>query len=122
MKAQKMLIGLSILFFAATGYCGIYQKANSDTKPQDIIQCKEKAMINYNIKEVEITDTNGKVRTVWEYDYVVVDGIATKAKVKEALRLKDIKEKDTEAWTPEETVAEYEQEKLVNIQVIEGIK
>ena len=40
-----------------------------------------------------------------------MDGIATKAKVKEALRLKDIKEKDTEAWTPEEVVLEYKAEK-----------
>ena len=88
-------------------------KAQSDTKPQDIIQCREKAHVNYNIKQVDITDIEGKTRKVWEYDYVEVDGIATKAKVKEALRQKAIREKDAEAWTPDEVVAEYKQELAV---------
>lgn len=87
-------------------------KANSDNKPDDVIKCKEKSIINYNIKEVEITDPETeKTRKVWEYDYVEIVGEVTKAKFKEALRNIEKEEKDEVAWMPDAIVIEYENEK-----------
>lgn len=85
-------------------------KGNSDIRPQDIIKCKDTTIVNYNIKQITVTDMNGS-RTAYEYDYVEIDGELTKAKFKEALRKKDLKKKDTKEWTPSKTVLEYENEK-----------
>jgi hypothetical protein len=85
-------------------------KANSDTKPNDIIKCKEKSIVNYNIKEVEMTDPETeKKRKVWEYDYVEIKGEVTKAKFKDALRKNDEEKKDKDTWMPDGAVIEYEE-------------
>lgn len=87
-------------------------RARSNTKPKDIIQCRGKAHINYNIKKASIVDSiDGKIRQVWEYDYVEVEGKATKEKMKEALRQEDIKKKDKGPWIPDEVAAEYKRKK-----------
>lgn len=87
-------------------------KANSDTKPENIIKCKEKSIVNYNIKEIEITDPETEeTRKAWEYDYVEIEGEVTKAKFKDALWKKDKEKKDEVIWTPDEAVSEYEKEK-----------
>ena len=63
-------------------------KAQSNQRPQDIIECSEKSIINYNIVEKEIEDENG-IRTIFEYEYVILYGKPTKTKFIEALEETD---------------------------------
>lgn len=87
-------------------------KANSDNKPDDIIKCKEESIVNYNIKEVEMTDPEtGKKRKVWEYDYVEIKGEVTKAKFKDALEKEDKEKKDEVAWMPDGVILEGKEAK-----------
>jgi len=109
---KKLIIAAIILIFSTTAYGGQYMKGNADTRPQDTIKCKEKTIVNYNIKEVTITDMDGKSRQAFEYDYVEVDNPLTKAKFKEALGKKDREKKDTTVWTPAAAVLEYESKKV----------
>lgn len=87
-------------------------KANSDHHPGSFTKSNTKTFVNYNIKKVETTDPEtGKMKNAWNYDYVEIDGEITKAKFKDALWKKDKEKNDEIAWTPDEAVLEYEQEK-----------
>ena len=108
---KKLLISAIILLFATASYAE-YQRGGADTRPPDFIKCKEATIVNYNIQEKEIIDIEGKPRTVYEYDYVEIEGEVTKAKFKEALEKKDKEKKDDKPWTPDEAVLEYEKEKI----------
>ena len=79
-------------------------KGNANTRPEDIIECKKKTIVNYNIKEITVTDMNGESRQAYEYDYVEVDNPLTKEKFKEALGKKDKEKKDKDPWTPDAAV------------------
>ena len=104
-----LLPTLLLILFCEITYGGQYMKAQSNHRPQDTIKCKGSVIVNYNIKEIEITDEHG-TRTTYEYDYVEIENELTKAKFKEALRKKDLKKKDVKEWTPSEAVLEYENE------------
>jgi len=56
-------------------------KANANTRPKDIIKCKKVTFVNYNIKEVTITDIDGKLRQTYNYDYVEIEGEITRNKL-----------------------------------------
>lgn len=60
-------------------------KAQSDTIPESFVKSNGKTQVNYNILPVSKTDENG-TRTVYEYDYVEIDGNVTKLKVIDALQ------------------------------------
>jgi hypothetical protein len=85
-------------------------KAQSNHRPEDTIKCKDRTIVNYNIKEIEVTDEQGSW-TAYECNYVEVEGELTKAKFKEALRQKELNKKDIKEWTVAEAVSEYESEK-----------
>ena len=56
-------------------------KANANTRPKDIIKCKKVTIVNYNIKEVTITDMDGKSRLAYNYDYVEIEKEITRDKL-----------------------------------------
>ena len=68
-------------------------KGQSNTKPNQQVKSGGKTQVNYNTIQKEITDDHG-TRTVWEYDLVEIDGIVTKAKIKEHMQNAE-HEKDT---------------------------
>lgn len=76
-------------------------KAQSDTIPEPLIKSAGKTQVNYNIHEV-INDDG----THYEYNYVVIEGKVTKAKILAALEGEQ-KENDQSEWTPDETVTQY---------------
>lgn len=57
----------------------------SDTEPERLIVGKNTAHYNYNIHQIEIEDPDGPPRTVYAYNYVVIAGKLTKAKIIRAL-------------------------------------
>jgi hypothetical protein len=60
-------------------------KGMADTEPERLIIGCVLSHYNYNINEVEVEDIEGNPRTVYEYDYVVIEGTVTKAKIIRAL-------------------------------------
>lgn len=60
-------------------------KAQSDTIPESFVKSNGKTQVNYNILPVSKTDEKG-TRTVFEYDYVEINGVVTNLKVLEALQ------------------------------------
>lgn len=80
-------------------------KSQSDTIPERLITGRGKAHYNYNIHEIEIEDHEGNPKTVYEYDYVVIEGTVTKAKIIEALE--DSKLDISEPCNPEELETDY---------------
>lgn len=85
-------------------------KAQSNHHPGDFTLGKDKSFINYDIRQVEISNEM-ETRQAYEYDYVEVKGQPTKAKFLEALEKED-KEKDDIPWIPDETVLGYKAEKV----------
>lgn len=59
-------------------------KGESDTHPPDFVKSNGRTQCNYNIVSVQKTDERG-TRTVYEYDYVEIDGNVTKLKIIKAL-------------------------------------
>jgi len=107
----KLLLIASIfnLCIFGTSFAGIYQKGNSDTKPENFINQKDRTTVNYNIKQVQVSDINGP-RIIWEYDWVEIKGEVTKAKFKEAVKQREMEKKDALPWTPDMAVNELKTE------------
>lgn len=62
-------------------------KGQSDTKPESQLKSRGKTQVLYNIIQKDVTDELTHItKTVWEYDYVEIDGAVTKAKVMEAMQ------------------------------------
>lgn len=59
-------------------------KAQSDNWPEKFSKSNGKTQFNYNIQAVEKTDEHG-TRTIYEYDYVEIEGEVTRNKLIEAL-------------------------------------
>lgn len=77
----------------------------SDTEPEVIIQSAGKTQVRYNISSHIVTDEYG-TRTIWEYDYVEIEGIVTKQKIIEAMQKSDA-ESDTTTITPDDIAIQY---------------
>jgi len=60
-------------------------KANANTRPEDIIRCKKVTIVNYNIKEVTITDMDGEPRQTYNYDCVEIGKEITRDKLISAI-------------------------------------
>ena len=84
-------------------------KGMADTLPERIITGKCKSHFNYNIEAVVIEDEEGNPKTVYKYDYVVIEGKLTKAKIIKALG--DTKLDSVEAIVPEEIETQYNESK-----------
>ena len=84
-------------------------KGQSDTEPERIIVGKGKSHYNYNIHQIEIEDHDGTQRTVYEYDYVVIEGKLTKSKIIKALE--DTKLDIDEEYDPANIETEYTEAK-----------
>lgn len=80
-------------------------KATSNKIPERIVKGKGKAHFNYNIKQVSIEEPDGATREAYEYDYVVIKGKITKAKIIKALE--DSKLNIEEDYEPSEIETEY---------------
>lgn len=80
-------------------------KGMSDVKPERIVKGRDIAHYNYNIKEIEVEDIDGTTRTAYSYNYVVIEGKLTKAKVIKALE--DRKLDISEPCNPEELEIDY---------------
>lgn len=65
-------------------------KGQNDSKPDSQIKSRGKTQVLYNIISRVVTDMDGKTRTIWEYDYVEIEGEVTKAKVMEAIQKADV--------------------------------
>lgn len=63
-------------------------KAQSDTIPEPFVKSNGKTQVNYNIQPGSIADERG-TRTVYNYDYVEIDGEVTKLKIIDALQKAD---------------------------------
>lgn len=61
-------------------------KGQSDTKPPAFLKSAGRTQALYNAVSKEVTDMEGKTKTIWEYDYVELEGEVTKAKVMEAIQ------------------------------------
>jgi len=84
-------------------------KSQSNTIPERIIQGKGKGHFNFNIHQIEIEDHDGTPRTVYEYDYVVIEGKLTKSKIIKALE--DTKLDIDEEYDPANIETEYTEAK-----------
>lgn len=60
-------------------------KGQSDSIPNNFIQSNGKTQVLYNITPVQKTDEQG-THNVYEYDYVEIEGIVTRAKVLEIIQ------------------------------------
>jgi len=61
--------------------------AESSESPDRLVPSRGKIMYNYNIQEVERdVDGDGTPRSVYQYDYVIINPPASKGKILEALR------------------------------------
>lgn len=60
-------------------------KGNSDTYPERFKKRAGKTHFRYGIEAVEKQDMNGSVRQSYDYDYVVITGEVTKAKILRAM-------------------------------------
>ena len=69
-------------------------KAQSDTKPNRLIKSRGKTQVTYNIKPIVIEDMDGEPRTVWEYDYVEIEGRVTRGKILAAIQAQKLEEED----------------------------
>jgi len=83
-------------------------KSQSDTIPERIIQGKGKGHFNFNIHQIEIEE-DGIARTVYAYDYVVIEGKLTKSKIIKALE--DTKLDIDEEYDPANIETEYTEAK-----------
>lgn len=59
-------------------------KGQSDSNPTNFVKSNEKTQVNYNITSAQITDERG-TRTVYNYDYVEIEGVVTRQKVIDAI-------------------------------------
>ena len=61
-------------------------KVQSDHIPEPFVKSRGKTQVNYNIREVEITDEmDSKTRTAYEYDMVEIEGDVTRDKIVSAI-------------------------------------
>ena len=84
-------------------------KGQSDSIPERIIVGKGKSHYNYNIEEVETEDEEGNPKTIYTYDYVVIEGKLTKAKI--IKELDNIKLSIEEEFDPDEIEITYNESK-----------
>lgn len=59
-------------------------KGQSDNNPTNFVKSNGKTQVNYNITSAQITDERG-TRTLYNYDYVEIEGIVTRQKVIDAI-------------------------------------
>ena len=86
-------------------------KGQSDTKPDSQLKSRGRTQVLYNINEKTVTDEQtSKTRTVWDYDYVEIDGTVTKAKVMAAIQQADA-DSDASAIIPDDIVAQHDSAK-----------
>ena len=69
-------------------------KAQSDTKPNRLTKSRGKTQVAYNIKPIVVEDVDGEPRTVWEYDYVEIEGQVTRGKILAAIQAQKLEEED----------------------------
>ena len=82
-------------------------KGQSDSKPNSQLKSRGKTQVLYNIIQKDVTDAQtGITRTIWEYDYVEVEGEVTKSKVTAAIQQTDANN-DTAAVVPDDVAAQY---------------
>jgi len=85
-------------------------KSQSGHNPGIMVKSNGKTQVNYNIISKEVTDEYG-TRTIWEYDYVEVEGKVTRQKVINAIN--NINEdSEQEIVTPDDIYLETEQTKI----------
>ncbi len=84
-------------------------KGQSDTQPENQVQSRGKTQVNFNIQQVEITNEQG-TRLIYQYDFVEVEGKVTKSKVLAAMDKAQL-EVDTQGWTPQKTVEQFDESK-----------
>ena len=80
-------------------------KASANEEPERLVLGDGKAQYNYNIEQVTVEEPDGSTRAAYEYDYVVIEGKLTKAKIIKAL--KDSKLATDEEYTPSELETTY---------------
>lgn len=80
-------------------------KSQSGHNPGIMVKSNGKTQVNYNIISKEVTDEYG-TRTIWEYDYVEIEGNVTKQKVFEAMQKSDV-ESDTFEIVPDNISTRY---------------
>ena len=80
-------------------------KSQSGHKPRIMVKSNGKTQVNYNIISKIVTDEYS-TRTIWEYDYVEVEGNVTKPKVIQAMQ-RDGVESDTSEIVPASIVTQY---------------
>ncbi len=59
-------------------------KGQSDNSPNNFVESNGKTQVIYNITQTVVTDEHG-TRTVYNYDYVEIEGTVTKQKVIDAI-------------------------------------
>jgi len=108
---MKTLSTFLAAIFLSLSFPVFAMQASSDTRPAKFVKSRGKTQVNYNIRQVDVEDIDGKSRKIWKYEYVEIEGPVTKAKFKEALRKQEAEKKDDTSWNPDEIKAEYEEEK-----------
>ena len=59
--------------------------AISDTYPATLVPSRGKTLYQYNVREIQVADMDGKTHAAYEYDTVWIEGTVTKSKVLAAL-------------------------------------
>lgn len=84
-------------------------KGMADTIPERIVTGRKKSQYNYNIEEIEMQEPDGTTRTAYKYDYVVINGIVTKAKIIKTLENSKLEIEDD--YDPVEIETDYNEAK-----------
>lgn len=80
-------------------------KGSANAKPERLVKGHGKTHYNYNIKQVTVEEPDGTSRKAYEYNYVVIIGKITKAKIIKALE--DSKLETNEEFELNEIEATY---------------
>jgi len=68
--------------------------AQSDNIPETKIKNRGITQVTYNIREITTTNIDNTTRTVYEYNYVEIEGTVTRSKIITALLNKDYNTND----------------------------
>ena len=84
-------------------------KSQSSTEPERLVKSGGKTQFAYNIHKVIIKDPDNIPKTMFNYDYVEIEGVVTKAKILVALEAVELEIENN--FVPSEVETQYNEAK-----------
>jgi len=81
-------------------------KSTSDHYPELTVQSNDKTQVRYNVTEATKTEMDGSKKTVYDFDYVEIEGEVTKEKIIEAILLSTQPKESEKPVEPEPVIEE----------------